>query len=211
MAERIDGARLVELEGGDHVFAALDLDALVREIVAFVTGAQVTTPLDRYAATVLFTDIVASTEELARVGDREWSQRLDQHDQAVRRNLDKFDGNLVTSTGDGALAMFDGPARAVRCACTLREDLRGLGLGMRAGLHTGEIQRRDRDIAGLTVHIAARLEALAEPGEVLVSQSVTDLVAGSGIDFRSRGSHALKGVPGRWPVFAVENIAARAS
>jgi class 3 adenylate cyclase len=203
MAERIERATLVELDGADHVFAAMNLDQLVGEVVAFLTGNRPATPLNRYAATILFTDTVDSTKQLALVGDRQWSERLDQHDRAVRQTLDRFDGDLIAKTGDGALAIFDAPARAVQCAWVLGEALTSIGLEMRAGIHTGEIQRRGRDISGLAVHIAARLESLAGAGEIVVSRNVIDLVAASGIEFRDHGRHALKDVPGEWQAYAV--------
>jgi class 3 adenylate cyclase len=153
---------------------------------------------------MLFTDIVASTAAAAAMGDRARRAVLDRHDGAVRRQLDRYRGVAVKQTGDGVAATFDGPARAVTCACAIRDALRGLGIEIRAGLHTGEIERRGDDISGLGVHIAARVASLAAPSEVLVSRTVTDLVVGSGIDFDDRGSHELKGVPGEWQLFAVK-------
>lgn len=203
VAEHIPGAHLIELPGRDHALSALDLGLVADHIEEFVLGAPTEGNRDRNFATVLFTDIVRSTEEASHRGDADWHALLDQHDATVRRQLDRFSGRLVKSTGDGILATFDGPARAIRCALALREALARLGFVIRAGLHAGEIEARGEDIAGIAVHIAARVEALAEPGEVLVSRTVVDLVAGSGIECHDRGEHALKGIPGTWRVFAV--------
>jgi class 3 adenylate cyclase len=158
---------------------------------------------DRVLVTVLLTDIVASTERQAEVGDQRWKQLLTRHDEAVRRQIQRFGGREVKTTGDGVLSTFDGPARAARCAIAAREAARQLGLETRAGLHTGEVELRGADIAGVAVHIAARIAALAHPGEVLVSRTVRDLVAGSGIAFSERGTHVLRGVPDEWQLFAV--------
>jgi class 3 adenylate cyclase len=154
-------------------------------------------------ATVLFTDIVGSTEQATRLGDTAWGRVLDHHDQLTRREVDRWRGRVIKSTGDGALVTFDGPARAIRCAAGLQQALRTEQVAIRAGLHTGEIEMRADDIAGIGVHIAARVEALAGPDEVLVTKTVTDLVAGSGIAFADRGLHNLKGVSGSWQLFAV--------
>ena len=156
-----------------------------------------------YSPTVLFTDIVGSTERAARLGDSAWRLLLERHDQVTTRQVDRWRGDLVKSTGDGALATFDGPARAIRCAAALRDDLRSDHVDIRAGLHTGEIELRVGDVLGIGVHIASRVAAMAGPGEILVSRTVTDLVAGSGIAFEDRGEHDLKGVPGTWRLFAV--------
>jgi class 3 adenylate cyclase len=172
----------------------------------FLTGRRSVHEQDRVLATVLFTDIVASTEEAARLGDTAWRKLLDFHDTLTRREVDRWRGRVVKSTGDGALATFDGPARAIRCAASLQAALRGQQVRTRAGLHTGEIELRGDDIGGIGVHIAARVEALAEPDQVLVTKTVTDLVAGSGISFADRGLHDLKGVPGSWQLFAVAGI-----
>jgi class 3 adenylate cyclase len=153
-------------------------------------------------ATVLFTDIVGSTERASALGDRQWRNLLDGHDAAVRRELVRFSGREIKTTGDGMVAAFDGPARAIRCAVAIIQAVRGLNLEVRAGLHTGECEVRGDDLGGLAVHIAARVGALAEPGEVLVSSTVKDLVAGSGINFSERGTHVLKGVPEEWRLFA---------
>ena len=158
---------------------------------------------DRILATVLFTDIVDSTRQASELGDRRWTDLLLAHHERSLRQIDRFHGRLVKNTGDGILATFDGPARAVRCASAIRDALVGLGLQVRAGLHTGEIEMNGDDIGGIAVHIAARVETVARPGEVLVSRTVVDLVAGSGLDFEDRGEHDLKGVPGSWRLFAV--------
>jgi class 3 adenylate cyclase len=159
--------------------------------------------LDRVLATVLFTDIVGSTSRASELGDRRWREVLNGYDDVARRQLERFRGRQVKTTGDGTLAVFDGPARAVECARSLTEAVHPLGLDIRAGLHTGEIETRGDDVAGVAVHIAARVSALAGAGEVLVSRTVTDLVVGSGIRFEDHGEHELKGVPGRWTLFAV--------
>jgi class 3 adenylate cyclase len=153
---------------------------------------------------VLFTDIVDSTKRAVQLGDERWKDLLGRHDAHVRRQLERFHGREVNTTGDGFLAWFDGPARAIRCAMAIRDVLRGLGLEVRAGLHTGEVELRDDDISGIAVHVAARVAAAAGAGEVLVSRIVVDLVAGSGLSFTARGEHAFKGVPGEWGLFAVE-------
>jgi len=204
IAERIPGARLVELEGDDNVWYSGDVDALLDEIVGFLTGARAAGRADRVLATVLFTDIVDSTSRAAELGDAPWRALLDAHDEIVRGHVAGFGGRLVKSLGDGALATFDGPARAIRCAVGVRDTLSARGLGVRAGLHTGEVERRGDDIGGLAVHIAARIAALAAPEEVLVSGSVPPLVVGAGLRFRDAGTHTLKGVPEPWVVFAVE-------
>jgi class 3 adenylate cyclase len=152
---------------------------------------------------VLFTDIVASTSQAAELGDQRWRDLLDSHDQAVRRQLERFRGREVNTAGDGFFATFDGPGRAIQCACAIRDAVRALGIEVRAGLHTGEIEVRGEDVAGMAVHIGARVSALAAAGEVLVSSTVKDLVAGSGIEFEDRGEHELKGVPGIWRLFRV--------
>jgi len=202
LAEHIAGARYAEVPGVDTFFWVGDTTAILDEIERFL-GARRAPTLDRTLATVVFTDIVRSTESLADVGDRRWRELLDRHDALVRREIERVQGRLVKATGDGALAVFDGPARAVACACAIRDGAAQLGLGIRAGVHTGEIERRGDDVAGMAVHIAARVEALAQPGEVLVSRTVADLVVGSGLEFADRGTHELKGVPGTWQLFAV--------
>jgi class 3 adenylate cyclase len=203
LAEQIPGATYVELDGTDNLIWAGDQDAILDEIQDFVTGTRPAPTPHRSLATVLFTDIVGSTRLAAELGDRAWRRLLGQHFEIIRRSLDRFDGREVKSVGDGILATFDGPARAVRCAAAIREGVAELGIEVRAGLHTGEIELEPGDIAGLAVHIAARISAMAAAREILVSSTVKDLVVGSAIEFDDRGSHELKGVPGEWRVFAV--------
>jgi class 3 adenylate cyclase len=205
IAERIPGARLVELEGEDTIWYAADLDVLLDEVEHFLGGESGHMHGDRVLATVLFTDIVDSTARAAQVGDAAWTELLDAHDEIVRGHVTGFGGHWIKSLGDGALATFDGPARAIRCALGLREALAARGIDTRAGLHTGEVERRDHDIGGLAVHIAARIAALAQPEEVLVSGAVPPLVVGDRLRFRDAGTHQLKGVPDPWPVFCVED------
>ncbi len=202
LAEHIAGARLVELDTADHVPWATEAD-MVGEIEEFLTGTRKLTPSSRMLATVLFTDIVGSTEQASTLGDRSWKDLLEKHDRVVLRQLDRYGGQLVKNTGDGVVAIFDGPARAVQCAGAVREALQQLGLQIRAGLHTGEIERRGEDVAGIAVHLAQRVQGRAAPGEILVSRTVVDLVAGSELRFEDRGEHELKGVPGSWKLFAV--------
>jgi class 3 adenylate cyclase len=201
LADQIPGARFVELSG-EHMTGLVD-DRLVDEVESFLTGRRHLVAADRVLSTVLFSDIVGSTEQAAAVGDRRWREILDRHDAVVRREIEAYRGRLVEFTGDGVLATFDGPARAVSCGCELRDSLRALGIDIRVGLHTGEIELRGNEIGGITVHIGARVAAVADGGDVLVSRTVTDLVAGSGIDFADRGTYQLKGVPGNWQLFAV--------
>jgi class 3 adenylate cyclase len=203
LANQIPGARLVELQGDDNFIFAGDTAEILDEIEAFLTGVRPTSVLDRVLATVLFTDIVGSTEHAERQGDRRWKETLDDYDEVVHRELERFRGLYIKSTGDGTLATFDGPARAIEATRTIREAVKVLGIEIRAGLHTGEIEVRGDDIAGMAVHIAARVSGQALGGDVLVSRTVTDLVAGSGINFEDRGDHRLKGVPGVWRIFAV--------
>jgi class 3 adenylate cyclase len=203
LAEHIPGARYVELPGDGSILPALDPDSFVEEVEEFLTGVRSSPATDRVLATVLFTDIVGSTEQATRLGDQRWRALLDDHDALVRRQLERFSGRLVKTTGDGLLATFDGPARGIRCACAIRDGLKRLGIDIRVGLHTGEVELRGDDVGGVAVHIAARVQALAEPDEVLVSRTVTDLVAGSGVEFTDRGEHDLKGVPGTWKLYAV--------
>jgi pimeloyl-ACP methyl ester carboxylesterase len=203
MAERIRGAKLVELPGDDHLPYVGDQDEILDEIEEFLTGVRRGPEPDRVLATVLFTDIVGSTEKATELGDRRWRQLLDSHHDVVRRELDRWRGREVNTAGDGFLATFDGPARAIRCARGIRDAVQPLGLEIRAGLHTGEIELSDDDVAGIAVHTGARVAASAGPGEVLVSGTVKDLVAGSGIEFEERGEHELKGVPGMWRLYAV--------
>ena len=195
VAEHIDGAAYVE--------ARRPYDA-VDAIEEFVTGQLPNPTTSRVLASVLFSDIVSSTERAFDLGDRRWHQRLDAHNAMVRRQLDRFRGREIVTTGDGFLATFDGPARAIQCGCAIRDGARQLGIEVRVGLHTGEIELRGDNIGGVTVNIASRVAAFASSGEVLVSRTVTDLVAGSGIQFEGRGEHELKGVPGTWNLYAVE-------
>ncbi|OBA82434.1 cyclase [Mycobacterium sp. 1164966.3] len=203
LAERIAHARLVEFDGDDHVWFAGDSDRVLDEIESFVTGARAAATTNRVLSTVLFTDIVGSTERAAALGDEAWTGALDAHNEVVARHVGSARGEVVKFTGDGALATFDGPARAINCACAIRDAVHDLGLDIRAGLHTGEVEMMDHDVHGIAVHIAARIMALAGPGEVLVSGVVPPLVLGSRIAFDDRGSHVLKGVHDPWPVLAV--------
>jgi class 3 adenylate cyclase len=197
IADHVPGARLVPLPGNNHVFwnEREIIDRMVDETEEFLTGYRVDAEPDRVLATVLFTDIVDSTKRAAALGDRMWRAMLDRHDEIVREQLMRFRGREVKHTGDGFLATFDGPARAVRCASAIAETMQPLGLAVRGGLHTGEIDLRGADIVGIAVNIAARVAAMAGPGETLVSSTVRDLVAGSGLCFEDRGHHTLKGLP----------------
>jgi class 3 adenylate cyclase len=203
LAERIPGARLTELPGDDHPPGVGDTDSVVFGIEEFLTGSHQVVEPDRVLATVLFTDIVGSTERAAAIGDQQWRALLGEHHTTVRRELGRFRGREIHTAGDGFLATFDGPARAARCAVAITRAVRPLGLEVRAGVHTGEVEVMDDDIGGIAVHIGARVAAVASPGEVLVSSTVRDLVAGSGLDFEDRGAHSLKGVPGEWRLFRV--------
>ncbi len=204
LAEKIPGARYIERRGPWGVFWAQDVDWTLGEIEAFFTGTRGATALDdRVLATVLYTDIVGSTEVAARLGDARWRELLDEHDALVRRELERFRGRYVSSAGDGVLATFDGPARAVRCASELHVELKKIGIDIRAGAHTGEVEVRGNDIGGIAVHIGARVSSMAGAGETFVSSTVKDLVVGSGIDFEDRGTHDLKGVPDVWRIYAV--------
>ncbi len=203
LAERISGARYVELEGSDSLFSVGDSEAVLGEIEELLTGTRHGREPDRVLATVLFTDIVGSTERAAELGDSQWRSLLERHDLVVRREVDRHRGRYVKSTGDGALATFDGPARAVRAAASIADAVARLGLEIRAGLHTGEVEVIGDDLGGLAVHIGARVMAHAEPGEVLVSSTVKDLVVGSGIGFEERGAHELRGIAGEWRLFSV--------
>jgi class 3 adenylate cyclase len=203
IADGISGAHYVELPGRDHLPFVGASDEIVDEIEEFLTGARSGTEFDRVLATVLFTDIVDSTGKAAELGDSRWQRLLSSHNQVIKLQISKHRGRLVGTAGDGALALFDGPARAIRCALAIRDSIHDLGLRIRAGLHTGEVDVGGDDISGLAVHIGARIAALAEPDEVLVSRTVKDLVAGSGIEFLNRGTQDLKGVPDRWELFSV--------
>lgn len=203
VAERIPNAQYVELVGDDGAWFAGDGDAAVDEIESFLTGARSAKPSNRILATVLFTDIVESTQHATRLGDEAWTKSLAAHNSIIERYVASWRGELVKFTGDGALATFDGPARAIECACAIRDAIEGFDLSIRVGLHTGEIERADGDIHGIAVHVAARIMALAGPGEILVSGVIPPLVLGSRLSFTDRGEHGLKGVPGMWPVSAV--------
>ena len=203
MARRIRDAKLVELPGADHVMWLGDQDAILDEVEQFLTGARHGPDSDRVLATVMFTDVVESTERATALGDRHWREILESYYALVRRELDRFRGREIDTAGDGFLATFDGPARAVRCACTISREVASLGIQIRAGLHTGEVELMGEKVAGVAVHIGARVATHAPAGEVLVSSTVKDLVAGSGIQFADRGVHALKGVPGEWRLFLV--------
>jgi len=205
MAEHIPGAKLVELRGIDHVPWGCDGDRIADEIEDFLTGARHVAEPDRVLATVLFTDIVGATERAASLGDRRWHDLLDSHHALIRRELVHFRGREIDTAGDGFLATFDGPARAVRCACAISDAVRAFGLEIRAGLHTGECELMGDKLGGIAVHTGARVAAKAGSGEVLVSSTVRDLVAGSGLTFQDRGVQNLKGIPGEWRLFAVEH------
>jgi class 3 adenylate cyclase len=203
LAEHIPDARLIELPGADHIMFVGDADRLVGEVEEFMTGARASADADRMLATILFTDVAGSTEQAATLGDREWRAQLERHNDVLLRQVDRFQGRTVKNTGDGVLALFDRPTRAIRCADAIREGVERLDLRLRAGLHTGEFERMGDDVGGLSVHIGARICELAQPGEVLVSSTVHDLVVGSGIVLEDRGSHLLRGVPGDWRIYAV--------
>jgi class 3 adenylate cyclase len=204
LAVGIEGAKYVELPGEDHLWFHGDGDAILGEVEEFLTGTRGAEIVDRILATVMFTDIVDSTRKAAALGDRRWRVLLERHDTLMRRELERHRGRAVKTLGDGFLATFDGPARAIRCACSARDALRGLGVEVRAGLHTGECELIGDDLSGIAVNIGARVASVADPGEVLVSRTVTDLVAGSGIEFTDRGVHSLKGVPEEWQLYSVK-------
>lgn len=206
LADHIPGATYVELPGADWYPPFVDSEPVLDRIEEFLTGDRPQPADDRVLATVLFTDIVGSTDQAARLGDRRWLDLRAAHDALVREQLGRYRGREVATTGDGFLAIFDGPARAVRCASEIASGVRSLGIEIRAGLHSGEVELRDGDVAGIAVHIAARVMALAEPGRVLVSGTVKDLVVGSPIRFDDRGVHALRGVPGEWRLFVVAGV-----
>jgi class 3 adenylate cyclase len=204
LADHIEGARYIELTGDDHLPIHDEEQRHFDDIEEFLTGHRPDPISERVLKTVLFTDIVDSTATAGHFGDKDWRALLDRHDSIIRTEIDRFRGVEVNTTGDGFLAAFDGPARAVQCAMAAREGVGSVGLRIRAGVHTGECVERGGDLAGIAVHIAARVLASAKPGEVLVSRTVTDLVAGSGLSFIDRGEHELKGVPGDWQLFAVQ-------
>jgi class 3 adenylate cyclase/pimeloyl-ACP methyl ester carboxylesterase len=202
LAEHIPGARAVELPGDIYFPYYGDQDAIVDEIEEFLTGVRSHPEPDRVLATVLFTDIVGSTQLAADVGDRRWRELLARHEDVSRKEIQRQRGRFIKSTGDGVLATFDGPARAVKCACAIRDGLRAQDIEIRAGLHTGEIELIGDDIAGIAVHVGQRVSALAQPGEILASSTVVDLVSGSGLHFQDRGEHLFKGIPRPWRVFS---------
>jgi class 3 adenylate cyclase/pimeloyl-ACP methyl ester carboxylesterase len=206
LARQIPDAKFIEYPGEDHVFWSGDVEAFLGDIEEFVTGSRdrSSVEVERILATVLFTDIVDSTRSAAAMGDHAWRRLLDNHDAIARQTVEKFRGHLIKTTGDGILATFDGPGRAVRCALAFSTAAGQIGLPLRAGLHTGEIELRDRDVGGIAIHAAARVMAQAKASEVLVSRVVTDLVAGAGPKFAERGSHDLKGIPGKWDLFAAQ-------
>lgn len=204
LAENIPGAKIVELPGEDHLWWVGDTEALVNEVQVFLTGEQSTIEIDRVLATVLFTDIVDSTKRAAEMGDSRWKDVLDTHNVVMLREIDRFRGRTVRSTGDGFLAVFDGPGRAIRCGSAVSRELRQLGIEIRVGVHTGEIDLMGEDIGGISVNIAARVLAEAANNEVWTSRTVKDLVVGSGFEFTEKGNYSLKGVPGEWGLFSVE-------
>ncbi|MDT5255219.1 MAG: hypothetical protein QOD10_299, partial [Mycobacterium sp.] len=203
VADHISGAKYVELPGRNMYHFVEPWRASFHEISEFLTGHQADVADDRVLATVLFTDIVDSTRRASEIGDRDWRALLDAHDAVIRSQLARFRGREVNTSGDGFLAMFDGPQRAIRCAMAIRDAVQALGIQVRAGLHTGEVEVRGDDIGGIAVHIGARVSALAGPNDVLVSSTLRDLVIGSGLEFEDRGTYELKGVPGEWHLFAV--------
>jgi class 3 adenylate cyclase len=202
LAEHIPKASFVELPGADPTLIWETPELALDQIEAFLTGVRRITAPTRILATVLFTDIVGSTEQASRLGDRRWRELLNVHDEVARRVVEEFGGQLIKTTGDGMLATFDGPGRAIRCAAALRDELAGIGVQLRAGLHTGEVELRDRDVGGIAVHIAARVMAAAQPGDILASRTVRDLVVGSDITLRDHGTQPLKGVEGTWQLFS---------
>ena len=208
MTDRIPAARLIEVHGAGHIFVGEELEYACEEIERFLAevwsdGGQALEP-DRVLATVLFTDIVGSSEQAATLGDRAWRDLLQRHHELVRRQLLRFRGKEVDTAGDGFFASFDGPARAVRCGCAIVDAMPELGLRVRVGVHTGECETMDGKVTGIAVHTGARIASLAQPGSVLVSSTVKDLVAGSDISFHERGEHELKGIPGTWRLYAVD-------
>jgi class 3 adenylate cyclase len=204
LAQHIPNARLVEIPGADQsVILGPGAEPVADEIEEFLTGARAAADHTRILTTLLFTDVVGSTDRVAAIGDRAWHTVLDRHDDAVRRQLTRFSGHQEKLTGDGILATFDGPARAIRCGGAIRDAARQIGLDVRVGIHTGEVDRRATELAGIAVHLTRRVCEAAQPGEVLVSRTVVDLVAGSGIAFDDRGEHDLKGIPAPWRLFAV--------
>ena len=203
LAEHIPGAKFVELAGDDHLWWIADSGSIVNEIEEFLTGERRATEPDRVLVTVMFTDIVSSTERMSELGDRRWRDLLDSHNAIVTKQIAKFRGRVVKSTGDGFLATFDGPARAIHCALTTSQEVHNLGIEIRLGLHTGEVEIIGDDVGGISVHAAARITANARPDEVWTSRTVKDLVAGTQFKFREQGTYKLRGVSGDWPLFTV--------
>jgi class 3 adenylate cyclase len=203
LADHVPDAKLVEMDGDDHLFWFSNPDAVVSELEDFLVGARVETTPDRVLSTLVFTDVVESTRQAARLGDSRWRELLDTHERLARENVAHFQGRIVGMTGDGLLATFDGPARGVTCAVRLQKALSRAGLECRAGVHTGEIEIRGDEIGGIGVHIAARVMSLAGPGEVLASRTVKDLSVGGEISFTDRGVHTLRGLEEPWQLFAV--------
>jgi class 3 adenylate cyclase len=204
LAEHIAGAKLVELAGEDHPFFLGDAYSLLDVIEEFITGTVPGPRRDRVLATAMFVDIVGSTDRAVELGDRPWGDLLESHHALVRRQLDRFGGEEIDTAGDGLFAAFDGPARAVKCACAIRDATRALGIEVRSGLHTGECEVIDGKLGGLAVHIAARVAACAEPSEVLVSRTINDLIAGSGVRLTDRGVNVLKGIPDSWQLYSAD-------
>ncbi len=205
LSDHIVGARHVELPGADLIHWVGDAASMLDEIEEFLTGVRSGPGAERVLATVLFTDIVGSTDQASRLGDGRWRDLLDRHDQAVRAQIDRFGGREVKTVGDGFVVTFDSPGRAIACALAIRDTLQAVGIAVRAGIHTGEVEVRGDDVAGVAVHIGARVSALAGSGEVLVSSTVKDLVTGSTVEFTDRGAHTLRGVPGSWHLFSVDS------
>lgn len=204
LADNIPGAKFVELPGTDHWPWMIGSEDVIEEIFEFLTGHRAEPEIDRVLGTILVTDIVGSTERAVEIGDRRWRDLLEEQRLIVRRELERYRGREIDTAGDGFLAMFDGPARAIRCGCSAIGQIRKIGIELRAGLHTGEVELVGAGVAGIAVHIAARVAALAGPSEIVVSSTVKDLVAGSGISFTDRGAHALKGVPEEWRLYSVD-------
>jgi pimeloyl-ACP methyl ester carboxylesterase len=204
LAENIPGARYVELSGSDHLVTVGDQDALIDEVEEFLVGSRRAHDPERVLATVLFTDIVSSTERTGELGDRRWRHVLERHNTVVRRQLALHRGGEVKTLGDGFLALFDGPAHAIRCGTAIRDQLQGIDIDVRVGIHTGEVELIEEDVSGMAVNIGARIGALADPGEVCVSSTVRELVVGSGLEFAERGVHDLRGAPGEWRLYAVD-------
>jgi class 3 adenylate cyclase len=208
LAKHVRGARYVELPGNDHVPWGEDGgEDVIAEVREFLTGVREAAQPDRVLATVLFTDVVGSTQQATELGDRRWRDLLELHHERIRKELERFRGRELDTAGDGFLAIFDGPVRAIRCARAAQDSVRDLGLQLRAGVHTGECEMLEGKLSGIAVHIGARVASKAQADEVLVSGTVHDLVAGSGIEFEDRGTAELKGVPGEWRLFAVSNAA----